>query len=621
MSKAIMISSAGRQSAEMAGKATAGLVDTKAAVAPDYFLGVEKSLSGKCWIGREIDERQSLAMAQRLGLPEIVGRVLAARGVGLEDADTFLNPTLRDLLPDPSLLKDMDGAAERLAAAVMGGEMIGIFGDYDVDGATSSALLRRFFAAVGGRSQTYIPDRIKEGYGPNTPALLKLKDDGAGVVVTVDCGTAAHEPLGAAAKAGLDVIVVDHHEAEANLPEAAAIINPNRLDDDSGQGQLAAVGVAFLLVVAVNRVLRAAGWYESRPEPDLTGWLDLVALGTVCDVVPLTGLNRALVTQGLKVMGRRNNPGLRALGDVAGITEAPGTYHAGFLLGPRINAGGRIGAPDLGTRLLGTDDADEAQEIAHRLDELNQERKGIERSVLDAAIAEVEQAGDDLGPLIVAAGEGWHPGVIGIVAGRLKDRFNRPACVVALDGGTGTGSGRSVSGVDLGAAVIAACQAGILLKGGGHKMAAGFTVEAGKLKELEAFLSERVATDIRAGGIRPSLYLDGAVKATAATMDLVETLQQVGPFGSGNPEPRFVIPAATLSYAAVVGDKHVRGFITGEGGGRLGAISFNSLDTPLGQALLKSDGAPLHIAGRLKANTWQGRTSAQLHIDDAAPAW
>ena len=297
-----------------------------------FFLGVEKSLSDKCWIGREIDERQSLAMAQRLGLPEIVGRILAARGVGLEDADAFLNPTLKNLLPDPSLLKDMDGAAERLAGAVMAGEVIGIFGDYDVDGATSSALLRRFIAAVGGRTKIHIPDRIKEGYGPNTPALLKLKENGAAVVVTVDCGTSAHGPLGAAAKVGLDVIVVDHHEAEARLPPALAIINPNRLDDDSGQGQLAAVGVAFLLVVAVNRVLRNAGWYESRPEPDLTGWLDLVALGTVCDVVPLTGLNRALVTQGLKVMGLRNNPGLRALGDVAGLREAPNTYHAGFVL-------------------------------------------------------------------------------------------------------------------------------------------------------------------------------------------------------------------------------------------------------------------------------------------------
>ena len=588
---------------------------------PDCFLGVEKSLTGKRWISCEADERQSLALAQRLSVPEIVGRVLAARGVGLEDADVFLNPTLKNLLPDPSRLKDMDTAAERLARAIMDGHAIGIFGDYDVDGATSSALLTRFFAAVDGRSATYIPDRLKEGYGPNIEALLKLQEGGASVVVTVDCGTSAHESLTAAADAGLDVIVVDHHEAEAKLPPATAVINPNRFDDDSGQGQLAAVGVAFLLVVAVNRALRDAGWYRDRPEPDLTQWLDLVALGTVCDVVPLTGLNRALVMQGLKVMAARDNTGLRALSDVAGLKEKPGTYHAGFLLGPRINAGGRIGESDLGSRLLGTDDIGEATDIAHRLDELNQERQAIERAVLNAAIEEVEKAGDDLGPLVMAAGEGWHPGVIGIVAGRLKERFNRPACVVALDGSTGTGSGRSITGVDLGAAVIAATQAGLLVKGGGHKMAAGFTVERGRLEEFQAFLTERVATNIREGGIRPSLYLDGVMKPAAATLSLVQDLQRVGPFGSGNPEPRFVIPAAQLSYAAVVGERHVRGFVTGEGGGRLAAISFNCVDSPLGQALLNSDGAPLHLAGRLKVNTWQGRSSAQLHIDDAAPAW
>jgi single-stranded-DNA-specific exonuclease len=503
----------------------------------------------------------------------------------------------------------------------MGGHGIGIFGDYDVDGATSSALLTRFFAAAGGRSATYIPDRLKEGYGPNIKALLKLQDEGATVVVTVDCGTSAHEPLTAAADAGLDVIVVDHHEAEAKLPPATAVINPNRLDDDSGQGQLAAVGVAFLLVVAVNRTLRDAGWYRDRPEPDPTQWLDLVALGTVCDVVPLTGLNRALVTQGLKVMAARNNTGLRALSDVAGLKEPPGTYHAGFLLGPRINAGGRIGESDLGSRLLGTDDIGEAADIAHRLDELNRERRTIEAAVLDAAMDEAKKAGDDLGPLILVAGEGWHPGVIGIVAGRLAERFNRPACVVALDGEQATGSGRSVSGVDLGAAVIAACQAGVLIKGGGHKMAAGFTVESGRLEELREFLGDRISAHLGPGGIRPRLYLDGAMKPAAATMNLVEDLQQVGPFGSGNPEPRFVIPAARLSYAAVAGENHVRGTLTGEEGGRLAAISFNSLDTPLGQALLKSDGAPLHVAGRLRVNTWQGHSKAQLLIDDAAPAW
>ena len=605
----------------MVAKATATLDQKDHRTDTDCFLGVEKSLKGKRWIKRDADDRQALALAQRYGLPEVVGRVLAGRGVGLDDAEAFLNPTLRTLLPDPSTLKGMDVAAERLGSAIMEGEAIGIFGDYDVDGATSSALLKRFIAAVGGRTQVYIPDRIKEGYGPNTPALIKFKDDGISVVVTVDCGTSAFEPLEAAKDAGLEMIVVDHHEAEATLPPATAIINPNRLDDDSGQGQLAAVGVAFLLVVAVNRALRSAGWYETRPEPDLTGWLDLVALGTVCDVVPLTGINRALVSQGLKVMGQRRNTGLKALADVAGLKEAPETYHAGFQLGPRINAGGRIGSPDLGSRLLGTDDADEAMEIAHRLDELNLERRGIEAAVQEAAVEEAEKVGDDLGPLVVCAGEGWHPGVIGIVAGRLKDRFNRPACVIAFDGDTGTGSGRSVTGVDLGAAVIAACQAGILIKGGGHKMAAGFTVEKAKLEELKAFLSDRVATDIKEGDIRPTLYLDGAMKPKAADMNLLEILAQVGPFGAGNPEPRFVISAAQLSYAAVVGERHVRGFVTGEGGGRLAAISFNCVDSPLGQALLNSDGAPLHLAGRLKVNTWQGRSSAQLHIDDAAPAW
>ena len=605
----------------MVAKATATLEQKDHRTDTDCFLGVEKSLKGKRWIKRDADDRQALALAQRYGLPEVVGRVLAGRGVGLDDAEAFLNPTLRTLLPDPSTLKGMDVAAERLGSAIMEGEAIGIFGDYDVDGATSSALLKRFTAAVGGRTQVYIPDRIKEGYGPNTPALIKFKDDGISVVVTVDCGTSAFEPLEAAKDAGLEMIVVDHHEAEATLPPATAIINPNRLDDDSGQGQLAAVGVAFLLVVAVNRALRSAGWYETRPEPDLTGWLDLVALGTVCDVVPLTGINRALVSQGLKVMGQRRNTGLKALADVAGLKETPETYHAGFQLGPRINAGGRIGSPDLGSRLLGTDDADEAKEIAHRLDELNLERRGIEAAVQEAAVEEAEKVGDDLGPLVVCAGEGWHPGVIGIVAGRLKDRFNRPACVIAFDGDTGTGSGRSVTGVDLGAAVIAACQAGILIKGGGHKMAAGFTVEKAKLEELKAFLSDRVATDIKEGDIRPTLYLDGAMKPKAADMNLLEILAQVGPFGAGNPEPRFVIPAAHLSYASVVGDKHVRGFISSDGGGRLAAISFNCVDSPLGQALLNSDGAPLHLAGRLKVNNWQGRSSAQLHIDDAAPAW
>ena len=564
-----------------------------------------------------------MALAQRLQVPEIVGRVLSARGVGVDEADTFFNPALKTLLPDPGDLKGMDDGAGRLAAAVIAGERIAVFGDYDVDGATSAALLSRFFAAVGGRCETYIPDRLREGYGPNEAALLGLGEKGVSVVVTVDCGTSSHGPLEAAAAAGLDVIVVDHHEAEARLPRAVAVINPNRVDETSPHRQLAAVGVAFLLVVGLNRVLRQAGWYGARPEPDLMQWLDLVALGTICDVVPLTGLNRALVAQGLKVMARRNNPGLKALADVAGMTEAPGTYHAGYILGPRINAGGRVGQADLGVRLLTTGDVDEAATIAGRLDDLNRERREIESAVFEHALAGAEASEKQTpgAPLIFAAGEGWHPGVIGIVASRLKERFNRPACVVALDGGTGSGSGRSVSGVDLGAAVIAARQAGLLVKGGGHAMAAGFTVERHRLDELIGFLTRRVADAVGDQAPVPSLRLDGALTVAAASKDLVSTLARVGPFGSGNPEPRFAIAAARLVYVDVVGGNHLKCTLAGADGGRIKAIAFRALDSDLGPALLSHDGAPFHLAGRLRVNTWRGHSAVEFHIDDAAPAW
>ncbi len=586
------------------------------------FLGVERSLSGRRWLAKAADDRAALALAQRAGVPEIVGRVLAARGVSLDDAEAFLDPTLRRFLPDPGHLKGMAAACERLASAVIQGERIAVFGDYDVDGATASALLKRFLAAVGGRPSIYIPDRLKEGYGPNREALLGLKADGASVVVTVDCGTSAHGPLEAAAAAGLDVIVVDHHEAEARLPEAVAVINPNRLDETSPHGQLAAVGVAFLLVVGLNRELRRAGWYGERPEPDLRRWLDLVALGTVCDVVRLTGVNRALVAQGLKVMGRRENPGLRALADLAGITEKPGTYHAGFILGPRINAGGRVGRADLGARLLATDDAAEAADLARRLDDLNRQRRDIEAAVYAQA---VESLGVDGGAgehsVVLAAGEGWHPGVIGIVAGRLKERFNRPACVVSLDGARGQGSARSVPGFDLGTAIIAARQEGLLEKGGGHAMAAGFTVERLRLEDLARFLERRLAEAVAETPIIPTLYLDGALAAGAPTMDLVATLERVAPFGAGNPEPRFALPAVRLAYAGAVGDNHLKCTLAGADGGRLEAIAFRCLDTEMGRALRGHDGAPFHVAGRLGINTWQGRSKVQLQIDDAAPAW
>ncbi|MDH3704223.1 MAG: single-stranded-DNA-specific exonuclease RecJ [Alphaproteobacteria bacterium] len=586
------------------------------------FLGVDQSAGGNRWEMSAADERAGLAIAQRHSLPEMIGRLLAARGVGIDEVELFLNPSLRDQLPDPRHLRDMDEATARLMGAIRDGETIGIFGDYDVDGATSTALLKRFFQAVGGTVETYIPDRQREGYGPNLPALMALRDKGARVVCTVDCGITAFEPLDGAAAAGIDVIVVDHHVAEPRLPAACAVVNPNRLDDDSPHGQLAAVGVAFLLVVAVNRALRESGWYETRPEPDLRAWLDLVALGTVCDVVPLTGVNRALVTQGLKVMTQRSNKGIVALADVARIKETPEAYHAGFLLGPRVNAGGRVGESWLGADLLSTEDAAQAHAYAERLDSYNTERRAIEATCLEAAMAEVEAriaSGADDASLVYVSAEDWHPGVIGIVAGRLKDRFNRPACVVAMADGVGKGSGRSVRGVDLGAAIIAARQSGLLINGGGHKMAAGFTVAADQEAAFRDFLSARIAEQSGPGGLTPRMMLDGALMPAAATLDLVHTIERLAPFGAGNPRPRFALPAARVARADVVGENHVRCFLTGEGGGHLKAIAFRVLGEPLGDALLKSGGLPLHIAGTLRIDRWQGREDVQFMIDDAAP--
>ncbi|MGQ0664183.1 MAG: single-stranded-DNA-specific exonuclease RecJ [Pseudomonadota bacterium] len=582
--------------------------------AETQFLGVERSLTGRRWRARLADERAALALAQRLGCPEIVARVLAGRGVGADEAPAFLDPRLRDQLPDPSHLKDMDKAAHRLARALSGGETIAVFGDYDVDGATSAALLHRFFTAAGGRVRFYIPDRLREGYGPNAPALLRLHAEGAGVVVTVDCGITAHGALAAAAAAGLDVIVVDHHVAEPALPEAHAIVNPNRLDESSPHRQLAAVGLSFLLAVALNRRLRRDGWYAARPEPDLLGLLDLVALGTVCDVVPLTGLNRAFVSQGLKVIAQRRTAGLVALADVARLSAPCGAYHLGFVLGPRVNAGGRIGAADLGARLLTTDDPHEARELAERLDGLNRERQTIEAAVLEAALAQADGGG-----LVFVAGQGWHAGVIGVVAGRLAERFDRPACVVALDRGIGKGSGRSASGVDLGAAVIAARQAGLLVNGGGHPNAAGFTVEEARLGELREFLSSRIA-ERTVADLRPELGLDGALALAAATPDLIASLERVGPFGAGNAEPRFAFPGVRIARADAVGERHVRCFLADQRSGRLQAIAFRALGTPLGRALLDGAGASLHVAGHLRADEWRGERRVRLQIEDAAPA-
>lgn len=589
------------------------------------FLGVESSLTGRRWAARLADERAALAIAQRHGLPDAICRLLAARDVALEDVPDFLDPTLRKFLPDPSHLRDMDAAIARLVRAVRGGEKIVVFGDYDVDGATSSALLLRFFRAIGGNVGVYIPDRRKEGYGPNAPALLRLKEEGAAVVVTVDCGITAFEPLAEAKRAGLDLIVVDHHIAEITLPEAVAVVDPNRVDEESPHKQMAAVGVAFLLAVGVNRALRDGGWYTGgRPEPDLKQWLDLVALGTVCDVVPLLGVNRALVRQGLQVMAQRRNVGLAALADVARLKEPPGAYHLGFLLGPRVNAGGRVGQADLGARLLSSEDPHEVAALAVRLDEFNAERRAIEREVLDQAIARIEGLyGPDrqgLPAALVVESEGWHVGVIGIVASRLVERYGRPAFVIGMDGGVGKGSGRSVRGVDLGAAVIAARQAGLLVNGGGHAMAAGLTVTREALPGLAGFLDERIAPQLGAAPAVRELGIDAALAPAAATQDLVDMIERAGPFGAGNALPRFALTGVRVSYAQPVGEGHVRCTLVGAERGRVEAIAFRANQTALGPALLDSARPVLHVAGALRIDRYGGRQSVRLQIDDAAPS-
>ena len=597
---------------------------TELSAADPAFLDVDRSITGKRWHARTTDDRRALAIAEANGLPEIVARVLAGRGVETDRIDDFLNPTLRAALPDPSSLRDMDLACERILRAINDGERIGVFADYDVDGATSAALLMRFFAAIGHRLAVYVPDRMTEGYGPNPGGLRALQADGVSVVITVDCGTTAHAPLAEAATLGLDVIVLDHHVAEAALPEAVAVVNPNRLDEENDCRQLAAVGVAFLFVVALNRALRDGYWYgEGHPEPDLMAWLDLVALGTICDVVPLTGVNRALVAQGLKIMARRNNPGIAALADIAGLDERPGAYHAGFVLGPRVNAGGRVGVSGLGVRLLASDDAAETAEIAVRLDGYNRERREIEAAVLERAmaLADAQAARADTArePVILVAEEGWHPGVIGIVASRLRERFNRPACVLAAEGAIAKGSGRSIPGAALGSAVIAARQEGLLLAGGGHAMAAGFTVATDRIGDLKAFLDRHIARQLDHRIPAVGLAIDGALTPTGATANIVAALEAVGPFGTGNPRPRFALPRVKLARADVVGTDHVRCFLVGaEGGPRLKGVAFRSVGTALGEALLTAGGVPLHLAGHLKADRWKGPDAVELVIEDAA---
>lgn len=586
------------------------------------ILGVEKSVTGKLWQSRakgdtEVRDRTALALTQRLQVPHIVAQILADRGIALEHAEAYLAPTLKSLLPDPDRFRDMPAAVARLIAAIQGGEQIAVFGDYDVDGATSSALLLRYLTAVGGKAEVYIPDRMREGYGPNQAALLKLHQAGVSLVVTVDCGITAFEPLAAAHAAGLDVIVLDHHVAEPELPAACAVVNPNRLDETEGHGYLAAVGVSYLLVIALNRALRNAGHFNNRTEPNLLQWLDLVALGTVADVVPLIGLNRAFVQQGLKIIAQRSNPGLAALADVAGVDSRPDTYHLGFILGPRVNAGGRVGRADLGTRLLAGNDPEEAHRLAVQLDGFNRDRREIEAAVLAEAIAQAETL-DTTEPVVVVAGDNWHPGVIGIVAARLRERFDRPACVIAFAGDVGKGSGRSIPRVALGPAVIAALQAGLLINGGGHAMAAGFSLQREQLADFQAFLAARVGSEMANQPLTATLNIDAVITPHGASRDLWKAMMQAGPFGAGNSEPRIACPAVRLVKADVVGQNHVRCILSGREGGRLKAIAFRAMDGALGPALLASGGQPMHIAGHLRPDDWQGREGVQLVIDDAA---
>lgn len=584
------------------------------------YLGVSKSLCGRLWLERPGDERLGLAIAQHCQVPEIIGRMLAARGQSLESAPSFLQPRLRDLLTDPSDLKDMDQAAERLADAIGRGERVAIFGDYDVDGATSAALLSRFLRAVGAEEPLlYVPDRMREGYGPNEAAFRSLQGQGATLVVTVDCGITAFSALEEAGRLGIDVVVADHHVAEPALPAASAVVNPNRLDESFPHRNLAAVGVVYLLVIATNRELRRRGWFgPARPEPDLLQWLDLVALGTVCDVVALTGLNRALTAQGLKVMARRSNLGLRTLCDVARVNDRVDAYHAAFLLGPRVNAGGRVGRSDLGARLLATDDPALAGDLARQLDAYNHERRALENEVQEAAMRQAEAQAADNPHLLFLAGAGWHPGVIGIVAGRLKERYQRPVCVIALEGGVGKASGRSVAGLHLGQAIIAARESGLVLKGGGHAMAAGFEVKEENLGALQSFVAARFKDDLDGAPLMPTLLIDGVLQARAASPELTVTLDRLAPFGAGNAEPRFVFPAQRVATADLVGSDHVRCVLTGPDGGRLKAIAFRAAAEELGRALLAGRGAALHIAGRLKRDSWQGRDQVQVQIEDAA---
>jgi single-stranded-DNA-specific exonuclease len=603
-----------------------GFESREFAVSDGLFLGVESSATGRAWRDR-LDARgaaRALAIAQRHDLPELLARILAGRNVEVDAVEAFLDPTIKRSMPDPNVLTAMPAAAARIADAAQRGETVAIFGDYDVDGATSAAVLARFLRHAGIEPLIYIPDRLFEGYGPNVEAVRALAARGATLLVTVDCGTTSIEPLVQARALGVDVVVIDHHQADEALPPALAIVNPNRRDDLSGLGYLAAVGLTFMTVVAVNRLLRSRGfWTGDRPEPDLLSFLDDVALGTVADVMALTGLNRAFVAKGLIALRQRNHVGHTSLMDVARLNGPPEAWHLGFLLGPRINAGGRIGRADLGVRLLLEGDPVEAARIAAELDRLNRERQMIEMDTVAQAEAEAMAALgiEDKGAVLVTAAEGWHPGIVGLVAARLKEKFGRPAFAIALEpGGIGTGSGRSIAGVDIGRAVRRAVAEGILEKGGGHAMAAGVTVRKSALAQLRAFLEATLAADVAVARRANGLLIDGAVSASAANAELVAMIERAGPFGSGNPEPVIALPAHTVVYAEEAGQAHIRVRLKSADGAYVNAIAFRAGGQKFGAALLQNRGRQVHAAGSFALDRWQGEERVQFRLTDIVPA-
>jgi single-stranded-DNA-specific exonuclease len=586
------------------------------------FLGVSNSLRGLRWVERldSVTRNTATAIAQTTGIPELVARVIAARGIGLEEAERFLDPKLRDLMPDPSVLTGMEAAAARLAEAVARRERIAVFGDYDVDGGSSAAMLKRFFTESGCECEIYIPDRIFEGYGPNVQAMRELAGRGNSLIITADCGATSFEALDEAARLGTDVVVLDHHQMGVEMPVARALVNPNRQDDLSGLGHLCAAGVVFMTLVAVQRELRKKGIAGGT---DLMSLLDLVALATVCDVVPLKGLNRAFVVSGLKVMRSQANIGLTALSRAARLDGPVQPYHLGFLLGPRINAGGRIGDAALGARLLSTSDEYEAGEIAEQLEKLNSERQAVEAVMLEEAFAEAdaELAGAQKPAVLITERQGWHPGVVGLLASRMKDRYRLPSIAIAFDGnGKGTGSGRSIAGVDLGKAVRAAVSEGVVEKGGGHAMAAGITVRRERLGDLRAFMEERLRDAVVKANEAQVLKLDGALSARGASLELHRLLENAGPYGAGHPQPLFALPNHLVVSSGPVGRDHVSATLKGSDGATLRAIGFRIADEALGRALIQGQGRRFHIAGNLDVNVWQGQRRMQLRISDAAPA-